>query len=126
MPSSHPETIFVRGQAEPVAPQSRTETTAADMKQGPATTPTDGHKSVGTVIKDTFTSAPWSDTHDKTLEALTHAKVAHAKAMQAQASLKAASESKNKADLAQRHAQEVWNPNVHTMIQRYCTTSSPA
>ncbi|KAK9918871.1 hypothetical protein WJX75_007694 [Coccomyxa subellipsoidea] len=93
--------------AEPVAPQSRTETTAADMKQGPATTPTDGHKSVGTVIKDTFTSAPWSDTHDKTLEALTHAKVAHAKAMQAQASLKAASESKNKADLAQRHAQEV-------------------
>lgn len=59
------------------------------------------------MIKDTFTSAPWSDHHDKTLEALTHAKEAHAKAMQAQASLKAAAEAKHKADTAQRHLEEV-------------------
>ncbi|EIE19778.1 hypothetical protein COCSUDRAFT_58507 [Coccomyxa subellipsoidea C-169] len=79
-----------------------------DNKEHPGTTPNEGgHRSVGTVIKDTFTSAPWSDHHDKTLEALTHAKVAHTKAMQAQSSLMAASESKNKADLAQRHAEDM-------------------
>ena len=76
------------------------------------------------MIKDTFTSAPWSDHHDKTLEALTHAKVAHAKAMQAQASLKAASESKNKADLAQRHALEVCTPYHVIIEQKPCASFS--
>ena len=47
------------------------------------------------------------DHHDKTLEALTHAKKAHLHAMQAQASLKAAQEAQKKNELAQRHKQEV-------------------
>ena len=47
------------------------------------------------------------DHHDKTLEALTHAKKAHLHAMQAQASLKAAQEAQNKTETARRHAQEV-------------------
>ena len=47
------------------------------------------------------------DHHDKTLEALTHAKKAHLHAMQAQASLKAAQEANNKTETARRHKQEV-------------------
>lgn len=47
------------------------------------------------------------DHHDKTLQALTHAKKAHLHAMQAQSSLKAAQEAQKKNELAQRHKQEV-------------------
>jgi hypothetical protein len=65
------------------------------------------HKGLGTTIKEAFSSAPWADHHDKTLEALTHAKAAHMKASKAQASLKAAAESKQKAEAAQRHLAEV-------------------
>lgn len=54
------------------------------------------------------------DHHDKTLEALKHAKKAHLHAMQAQASLKSAQEAQNKAETARRHAQEVW-PCAHTL-----------
>ena len=73
----------------------------------PGTGPAEGHRSVGEVIKETFTAAPWSDHHDKTLEALTHAKIAHHKAYEAQLALKAASESKAKSDQAQRRLEEV-------------------
>ena len=47
------------------------------------------------------------DHHDKTLEALKHAKKAHLHAMQAQASLKSAQEAQKKAENAQRRKQEV-------------------
>ena len=47
------------------------------------------------------------DHHDKTLQALTHAKKAHLHAMQAQASLKAAQEAQSKTEAARRHKQEV-------------------
>lgn len=67
----------------------------------------EGHRNIGQVIKETFTAAPWSDHHDKTLEALNHAKIAHHKAYEAQQALKAASESKAKSDQAQRRLAEV-------------------
>lgn len=47
------------------------------------------------------------DHHDKTLQALTHAKKAHLHAMQAQASLRSAQEAQQKAETAQRKKQEV-------------------
>ncbi|CAL5224315.1 g6982 [Coccomyxa viridis] len=58
-------------------------------------------------IKGAMGGAPWQDHHDKTLEALKHAKKAHLHAMQAQASLKSAQEAQNKAETARRHAQEM-------------------
>ena len=55
-----------------------------------------------------FTVTPvQQDHHDKTLEALKHAKKAHLHAMQAQASLKNAQEAQKKAENAQRRKQEV-------------------
>ena len=47
------------------------------------------------------------DHHDKTLEALKHAKKAHLHAMQAQASLRSAQEAQQNAEAAQRKKQEV-------------------
>ena len=52
------------------------------------------------------------DHHDKTLEALKHAKKAHLHAMQAQASLKSAQEAQKKAQDAQHRKQEV-SPSAH-------------
>ncbi len=91
----------------PVANKTVVTPSATDSKVIPETGATEGHRSVGQVIKETFTAAPWSDHHDKTLEALTHAKVAHHKAYEAQQALKAASESKAKSDQAQRRLEEV-------------------
>ncbi len=85
---------------------------------------TGGNRSAGTTVKDMFASAPWESHHDKTLEALTHAKAAHVKALQAQAALKAAAESKHKAELAQRHLDGVCPPLHVTATPRlHCDAS---
>lgn len=66
-------------------------------------------------LVDKLTVTPvQQDHHDKTLEALKHAKKAHLHAMQAQASLKNAQEAQKKAENAQRRKQEVSQPaNFH-------------
>ena len=61
----------------------------------------------GTILNVTSVQ---QDHHDKTLEALKHAKKAHLHAMQAQASLKNAQEAQKKAETAQRRKQEVSPP----------------
>ena len=61
------------------------------------------------------------DHHDKTLEALKHAKKAHLHAMQAQASLKNAQEAQKKAESAQRRKQEVSQPAI--LRARHCPGS---
>ncbi|BDA46829.1 hypothetical protein COCOBI_09-2820 [Coccomyxa sp. Obi] len=95
------------GKGSPVANKSVVTPSTTDSKVIPETGATEGHRSVGQAIKETFTAAPWSEHHDKTLEALTHAKVAHHKAYEAQQALKAASESKAKSDQAQRRLEEL-------------------
>ena len=72
-----------------------------------------GHKLTVTPVQQ--------DHHDKTLEALKHAKKAHLHAMQAQASLKNAQEAQKKAESAQRRKQEVSQSAIHRA--RHCPGS---
>ncbi|CAK0785482.1 hypothetical protein CVIRNUC_008691 [Coccomyxa viridis] len=67
----------------------------------------EGHQGMMDKVKAAMGGAPWQDHHDKTLEALKHAKKAHLHAMQAQASLKNAQEAQKKAENAQRRKQEL-------------------
>ena len=81
---------------------------AAGRMGGAAVPPEEGqNRSAGTAIKEAFTGAPWEARHERTMEALTHAKTAHVKAVQAQAELQAAQKARQDAELAERHRLEV-------------------
>lgn len=91
---------------------------AAAGSMGGAAVPTEGgHRGVGTAIKEMFTGAPWEARHERTMEALTHAKIAHVKAVQAQAELQAAQKARQDAELAERHRLEVGRPHYCGRVQ---------